>query len=262
MHSTTQMQRTAPVQSPSKSEPSARTGTEEGQESSTPATGGAWDGVARQGHRFDALPVISKPAPPSSSQPIQAKWKDSGFKPGDKVFGTSNGSGYNVAAQKIRKEGLASESSDVNMGSMIQYIKDPKDPENEPPTHPEAAAEWNAFKDHHAEWASKKPSRQVKDFKHISKAAADFTTRKMGKNIHFVPGNLDWAQAADKSTGEGKRTTAHELRYIYRNWDEMKNQVQFYSDAEGTQASAPWEHPATKASWDAYAERRAQKKKQ
>lgn len=226
--------------------------------------GSAWESVARSGHRFESIPVSSgfRGAAPSSratsAMPIQAKWEDSDFKPGDKVFGTS--SVYNAAAEEIKKAVPTDKQFAMTMGSMISNVKNPDDVENQPMDDEPNLKEWQSFIAHYPEWQQQKASRQGSStFQKVSKAAVDFTTQKQGNKIHFVKGDLDWSHAADKRTSQGKRTTAHELRYIFRNWDKMKDQVRFYSDKKGTPALPPWEAEDTKAAWEDYAQRRKSK---
>lgn len=186
------------------------------------------------------------------------------YKAPDKVFGPSRSAvNYNNVADKLRKnpKSQIDPKHAVTMGTMISNVTNPKELENQKQPSDTNQEEWDNFITYYSEWEKEKPNRSKgRSFKKSSKAAVDYTVKKLGGNIHFVKGDLDWGKAADKRLEHGT-TAADELRYIYRQREKIGGNVKFYENS-GKQAAAPWEDEATKGEWEAYEERRQKKKQQ
>ncbi|MBF8808340.1 MAG: hypothetical protein IC227_08575 [Enterococcus lacertideformus] len=56
--------------------------------------------------------------------------------------------------------------------------------------------------------------------------------------IHFILDGIDMESVVFKDFLYGDRVTSVELRYVYRNWDELKENVIFFENNE--RVDAPW----------------------
>ncbi|PED41285.1 RHS repeat-associated core domain-containing protein [Bacillus cereus] len=97
-------------------------------------------------------------------------------------------------------------------------------------------------------------------WKRGSKLGLEIAASNQRTKIHFVLDGLNIEHVVNKTKeqtnemmgrllGPGESITASELRYVYRNWDRLKNRVSFYRDNEKLD-KAPWEeNPSV---WGAY----------
>lgn len=77
-------------------------------------------------------------------------------------------------------------------------------------------------------------------FKKFCKEAIDYTVEN-GHTIHFLIDELDVPaifKEKESRSALGKSYTASELRYIKKNWDQLKDHVIFYRS--GSKVGVPW----------------------
>ena len=71
----------------------------------------------------------------------------------------------------------------------------------------------------------------------------------VARRIHFILDGMDMGGVVNKDTRlHGDSITSSELRYIYRNWNRLKNKVIFYRD--GKVVTSPWQ--AEETLWNNY----------
>lgn len=89
-----------------------------------------------------------------------------------------------------------------------------------------------------------------KDYLHIDrgcKIGLEISMINPGVEIHFCLDNIDFETVLSKKD-LGKSVTSNELRYVYRNWMDLKSSVLFFENYE--QVKAPWE--ANPELWKGY----------
>lgn len=89
-------------------------------------------------------------------------------------------------------------------------------------------------------------------FRRFSKDAIIYAVKK-GYNIHFLLDGLQMAPIINKTSSLGTSYTASELRFIYRNWEKLKNNIIFYEG--GREVNAPWHTVTGAEEWAKYSQR-------